>query len=421
MANQKLTYRELLLIIGFYFASIFVAAISMYSHASSMRLGLVVSIGIFLTLALIHGLRLAIPARVIVHIAGIFLVIALLYILSGMIFDGRDLNRFIGSLLLLIILFLTSFVFLRSISNIREEFFNSAVFFGFYLLAIVGYLAVFLQKSGYVEGKSMLIFSEPSHYGIAFLPFLLYVVLTSEKQVLRAIYMVLGFGLGILVQNLTIIAGAFAIIILIFFKTKKYFYYLIVISVLVFLLFLLDLSYFTERLNFSDDNSNLSTLVYLSGWERAYTGLQESYGIGLGLQQLGVVGEAGDYQVLLMSLLEGDNLNLFDGGSLASKIIAEFGLAGILSLLVYVYAALNVAVKVVSGKIQGSRNIFFSSVFLMFIIELFVRGMGYFSVTSFMFISSVYWLYSPRNYFNLTEARGKRGDCYIQQQISGIK
>jgi hypothetical protein len=398
MKYIKIKYNELLAIIGFYFISIFISAISVYFEADSMRFGLSVSLAIFFSLIIIHGFSIFIPLKIYYIVTIAFLLISLHFIISGFIFSGRDIFRFSGSLLFIIIIYISSLIFLRAILKIRDKIFNASIFFGFYYLIIIAFISILMQKNYLIESKMMIIFSEPSHFSISFLPFLLYVVITDKSRVNKIIYIALSLGISFLVENLTLVVG----VLLIFFLTPlksnkfilKFFGFLFILIIFKFL----NNSYFSERLDFSENNLNLSVLVFLSGWERAYLTFVDSFGIGLGFQQLGIVGEAGIYQSLLMNELSGNNLNLLDGGSLAPKIIAEMGIIGVLCIILYIVYFIKVAILIKKYQTQDSRVIFFHCIFLMFFIELFVRGMGYFSISSFLFISSLHRFYLPMQY-----------------------
>jgi hypothetical protein len=255
----------------------------------------------------------------------------------------------------------------------------------------LGYIILLLMVLFEREGKNMLLFAEPSHYAIVFIPFLFYAAYTCNKKLYEFLYIIASLILVLIIQNLVLLVGCLMIVFLLY--GRRFWLLGLIISMLIVAAFFLDLSYFLERINFSGDNQNLSKLVFLSGWERSYLSFIASNGFGVGFQQLGIVGPEGDLQIILQDLLGGRDLNIKDGGSLGSKLIAETGLLGLILLLFYLFFAIKVVRKILSRQINGSKNIFFFGVYLLFSIELFVRGMGYFSLTSFMFISSMYCIY----------------------------
>jgi len=155
------------------------------------------------------------------------------------------------------------------------------------------------------------------------------------------------------------------------------------------------LSYFTDRAALSSDNTNLSNLVYLSGLERAWLSIDETLGIGYGFNQLGIVGTQGEIMIVL-DRLNADGLNLLDGGSVAPKLIAELGTVGILLLIIYIKFFLKyvqfVHFEVFKALSLSRIDLFFCSVFLTYSIDLFVRGSGFFTAESFMFLGSIWGL-----------------------------
>jgi hypothetical protein len=158
----------------------------------------------------------------------------------------------------------------------------------------------------------------------------------------------------------------------------------------------MNIDYYSLRINLSSDNKNLSTLVYLSGWERAYLNFEDTFGLGVGFQQFGIIGSRGEIMETVEEL-GAEDLNLLDGGAVAPKFIGEFGLLGVIMLLVYlVYFARNAKwlreVSFSEIPPRECRKVFFLSCFVMYCIDLFVRGTGYFSSSGFLFIASLMWI-----------------------------
>lgn len=123
---------------------------------------------------------------------------------------------------------------------------------------------------------------------------------------------------------------------------SRFFYIKIVFLFPVIFFILISSDYFLDRINLKpiDEINNLSLLVFLSGWERAYLNFIETNGFGLGFNMLGHYGEQG---VAMDKVFDssGSYLNLYDGGSLAPKMISELGLIGVLLLVLYLFFSLN--------------------------------------------------------------------------------
>lgn len=82
---------------------------------------------------------------------------------------------------------------------------------------------------------------------------------------------------------------------------------------------------------------------------------------------------------------------------MAPKLIAEFGVLGVGLLLVYLFyffKNFRWFRSMIMGRValRDRRQIFFNSCFLMYGVDFFVRGAGYFSAEGFMFIASIIWM-----------------------------
>lgn len=90
------------------------------------------------------------------------------------------------------------------------------------------------------------------------------------------------------------------------------------------------------------------------------------------------------------------DLNLLDGGSVATKFIGEFGLLGVAMLLAYLFYFAKSArwlheISMSEVAPRDCKRVFFLSCFVMYCIDLFVRGTGYFSSSGFFFVASLMW------------------------------
>jgi hypothetical protein len=122
--------------------------------------------------------------------------------------------------------------------------------------------------------------------------------------------------------------------------------------------------YVIDRIIFSPNTTNLSALVFMSGFERAYETLASGYIVGMGFQQMGFIGPAGHFIDSITQITNGNQLNLYDGGTLASKLIVEFGLFGVAFLLAYFAGFINIFIKIKLLDLN-SRETFFM-VFILF-------------------------------------------------------
>jgi hypothetical protein len=373
--------------------------------ASSMAAGLVPVVGLytflFAALCALHGPRQSLGKLAFI----VTVVLAVVYaqgVLSFFINTTFNMDRFLQSFVFLIIYVLgASFlVFLaQGLPKYKADF---AVKFVFYALLLSG-LATILGYRAMGNPSAVGFFSENSHYALSFLPFLLYmVVLSSWRKKLFFLFM--GCLIALILHSVTLLVGTIAVAIIALRLRQLVFLSIIAIPILMVAMDYIDIGYFSSRLDFL--NPNLSMLSFMNGWEKAYLNLKDSYGIGVGFQQLGFLGsEEGEILKVLRITYSKvgvgfENINRFDGSFVASKLISEFGILAVMLLVAYlVYLARSVRwlheVSMNGRETVDCRKVFFQACFVMFFIDLFLRGTGYFSSSGFLFIASLVWIVLP--------------------------
>jgi hypothetical protein len=152
--------------------------------------------------------------------------------------------------------------------------------------------------------------------------------------------------------------------------------------------------------------SNLSSLVYVNGWQQMFAYLKSSSGLGLGLNAMGCSPLA---ETEVTGWLRGMNLeqqNFNDGSFLFSKIGSEFGVLGmvlLLSLTLYVCRSL------LSLSDRGSTH---SLVLIGWLavpaIGGFVRSTGYFSGPVLLGMFAVFILVRDRSNSKIMDERVSR-------------
>jgi len=195
--------------------------------------------------------------------------------------------------------------------------------------------------------------------------------------------------------NLTMLVAAVFVILIVSRASKI----VVVLSLLAGALLLsgFDLTYYTDRLEFSLDTTNTSSVAYLQGWQQMNESLSQSSGWGLGFQQMGLHGSDVDAAELLRQLT-GDYMNLTDGSFMLSRFVSDFGIFGIVGVLFYLYF--------VARSILALRNSSFGravlppgavlahSILVMSVIDVFVRGIGYLTGSMILFLSAYLFLYN---------------------------
>lgn len=260
----------------------------------------------------------------------------------------------------------------------------SAVQAGFWVLAVIAILpsigldvAKVYVGAGYYA-KPVFPFTEPSHLALILMPFFLYACVTATVR-RRLLLLGLGLALVILLESLVLAAGWLMVALV---CMRGVVLPLAIPAVLGVVLTQLDLNYYLERLDFSGDSQNLSTLVYLQGWELLDEAISGTGGWGQGFQQLGLLGTDSDISQVIYALLGGDS-NLRDGGFLAAKLIGELGFLGMALLAAMLVAIVRsaLALRRVARNPAGHDPalVFAHAIYVGFFIELALRSVGYFS------------------------------------------
>lgn len=323
---------------------------------------------------------------------------ALLFVLSGAIMlhlivasilRPVDSQRAIFSLMPFALIMLGGYGLGHLICITRSTKFERAVYFLFWMFCALSAVAVIglLPLDSGRFFKPVFPFTEPSNFALMFLPLLMYCSI-SQRGSRRIAILAIGLVVGLAVESLTLIAGWLLVALVSLRRIPA----MILLGFVALSAAQIDISYYVDRLNFGADSPNLSTLVYLQGWELIVESLRRSSGWGLGFQQLGVYGSDVDIADQIFVLI-GGYLNLLDGGFALAKIISEFGGFGALLLLLYVTvawrAARNLRRMVRDSQPSPPAIIFARCAVLSFAVELLVRGTGYFSGSTLVLVASL--------------------------------
>jgi hypothetical protein len=166
----------------------------------------------------------------------------------------------------------------------------------------------------------------------------------------------------------------------------------------------MNVEYFSQRLDLKGYSSafgtNLSVLVYIQGWELVLDSAHRTGGWGLGFQQLGLshVSSAAADQIYRLSGLE---LNLQDGGFNAAKVLGEFGIFGLVMILAFLGFAVRCGLRlrqIARGKRAVSAGYVLAlSIICSYLVDMFVRGLAYFSATTFLFAAACFLMSDRRS------------------------
>ena len=268
-------------------------------------------------------------------------------------------------------------------------------FFAMLALGLWGVIGVMQPQVG--SSKPVFPFKEPSHFALMFVPILLFVCATASRYE-RLCFLAFGFALGLLLENFTLIIGCLLASII----TCRPSHLFLLGGVSVPLLLLLDLSYYRVRVTISEDAENLSALVYLQGWQLIAESWSTTTGLGRGFQQLGLHNAELPATTAIDAIEGGEGVsrNLLDGGLTISKLIGEFGLLGV--AIVFLFFGIAIRGAILIRRVSLGQRTFYepkkvlaASIIVSYILDLFVRGTGYFAPTVLLLLSAIF-LWSRR-------------------------
>jgi hypothetical protein len=306
-------------------------------------------------------------------------------------------DKFLVSLILINLIFITSFILndnLRLIDNKSLNFILNSITYFYLFILVLSFL--FISPFFPNNVKAVIFFSEPSHYALSVAPFFIYSVLQMNVSNARLI-LLLFLIMTLIIQNATLLIIITFGIIIHLFKTYKNLNFLILCALFIILLFSfigIDFDYYLDRFIYSSDNYNMSLLVYLSGWERSLISIQDTLLFGVGFQQFGFEYLSGFFYDRLL-IVGGNNLNIYDGASVGSKLVGEFGIFGIFFIMIYIFYFIKIFFGLFRKNLNSidSLSIFYKASFLAFSFCIFIRGTGYFSELTLLFFSSVIYMF----------------------------
>ncbi len=373
----------------------FLPSLLFYFGAPSLGLGTVAAAFVLIAMSFDgRGHRFSSP----ISGGALTLVLGLLVMLHGVIAQAilpTNPVRMVSSLAPLAFIVGGGFAFGRLLLMSHDRAITAACRFAFWLMVAVAFigLAGLSPPGARPFQKPLFPFTEPSHFGLAFTPLLLFQTATT-RGAKRAVTLIAALAVALVLQNLTLLVALALAAALVF---PIYFAVPLALAVAG-IATQLDLTYYLQRLDFSGDEvamESLSSLVYLQGWQMIGESFERSRGWGLGFQQLGVLGTDVDAGQLIYSLM-GDYLNLFDGAFNASKLLSEFGVIGIV-LLMALCAKIVRSLRALRANAHRAAPAaglitFAHCCVAALAIELFIRGAGYFTAGSLLMISALYVL-----------------------------
>jgi len=332
-----------------------------------------------------------------------------LFLFFSSIFNLLEFNttKPLYSFMTITLMFIVASLLARFIVNLRIKSSINSVFIFILLLLLFGYIKLIYMPEflGYMMGtKATFPFSEESHYALTLgiISIASSFVNNNKKNIFIILNMLL---LSIIFPSLTLMAFSILMIIVIILRSRIKYLKLILLILLPLFLFGLNelfsqMTYFSSRLNL-ENNTNITSLVWLQGWQLAYLNFFHTNGLGLGFQMLGqdntIYGNI--TEIISSFMLDGALLNTQDGGFLAAKLIAEFGVIGLIITCSYILFLMKIVhmlqalyQKKYTTEIEQKQLLMYGFIF-GFIIEMFLRGIGYFSPNVFMLLTALFSLH----------------------------
>ncbi|MCK8584845.1 hypothetical protein LNQ51_08120 [Yersinia ruckeri] len=373
----------------------------MFKEVGSNFLGVMIVSIVIIILSILLGVRKIVAPRrlLLILIFGLMIIIVHTFI-TFMLFNSPsevDVQKSLLSIVALFIIFSSLLFVITSALSIDDICFNKILTNIFYFLIANGVVISLRILFGYQSGKEMLFFTEPSHYALIISIFFCFKLRENTKNIFFVIPLLF---ISFSIENLTLVIGIFMSLCLIFFNRK-----ILIISPLFILIISLastsfvnseKFNYYSQRVDISKDSKNTSTLTLLSGYEQALLAIEDTDGMGYGIQNMGYLNERGEIVKTIYSLRGGNSdSNLYDGGFFLSKLVVEFGVLG----LIFFILTLILLIKKFSER--DDKFIFFTSTIYISIIYFLMRGSGYFTPSSvILFLACIYLLIaSPRNIF----------------------
>ena len=333
-------------------------------------------------------------------------IITLVFISASYSYINAEITKPIFSLPALLFVFFSASVFSEKLKKMRFQRLESSLLLVILFFLCLGWIEVFMPITWGAYGsqlKPVFPFSEQSHYALSVGLFSVAYAVTGRKNIVFFIIINL-FLLSLVLPNLTLLVSSTLTLFASTIRLRpKYFKLVLLVSpvIIVMLLSILSMNddYFSSRLSF-EESTNLTTLAFLQGWYLAFINTLRTNGLGLGFQMVGMPGTHLTPFSEAIEAIGGSALNLTDAGLLAAKVIAEFGIIGlILSLLysVFIIKFLFNANAIV-GRLRFISNdrkqliqkrLLLHGLLFGFVTELFFRGYGYFSPGLYLVVAVI--------------------------------
>lgn len=322
----------------------------------------------------------------------LILILSTHFFITGILNDSiYSTSKFTYSLFAFVLLIISSCNLTYNIWHLDNKSINKVVNFLYITLSVEAFLAIFGLPAIADSNNALpiIFYSEPSHFSLVFLPFLYFKLLADSKY--KYFHLLNALIIALLIKSTILLAGII-IILPVIFSFYRFFFSLIAIFITV---SFFDYNYFLERIALNGQITNTSALIFMSAYERAFNNFLNTNYLGLGFQQLNINSYFGKYQEVINNYY--GLLNIEDAGVTFSKLISELGFIGFLLIFIY-FLTLYKALKLLKQNKNNFIYLFFFALLFSSLIEIFLRGVGYFS-------PGIFFLFLAMIYFNFYEKK----------------
>lgn len=357
--------------------------------------------GVAITFMLVSILMiryLVIPKNTITQVISLILTYIVIHA-SLNFFHYENQFKFIFALIAIVFMYLLSIIISKNIVKINIDTIKKYTKYALVLIYVL--LAIDIIMIDGIYEKSMFPNSEHSHFYLNY-SFLFLLSLFF----FRLSYILILYGLTLMYAPSLTGLSIFILFFVLLIKFDKKISLLYLILIILSLFLVVNTNYYSDRL--VNIESNLSSLVYLQGLGFIVDTLYFNP-LGLGFQQMNCDMNiaVNHYTQRIDSLYGFETYMCLSGGFNLSKIIVEFGLFGILMTLVYlIYAIKNLVIlkQRIYYKTLTHCTIF-RAMTIPYLVDLFVRGHGYFSISFIFLLIGITGLHHIRNR-NCTNSSG---------------
>jgi hypothetical protein len=250
------------------------------------------------------------------------------------------------------------------------------------------------------KGEYSGLFQEPSHVAFALFPCIVVLLVAEDKKTRRSGMLAL-LGLLVFSKSSTLLALIVAWILYRLFLHGKIRQAVLLIMGFTALIVL------ASTINYdaliaptvdrivgifgSNETDNLSSLVYLLGWQDCWANLVRTHGLGLGFNMMGCH-PFPDVPIRAVLALRGlEELNASDGSILFGKIVSEAGVFGIAFYIAVIWWWVRLEKKIRMIKDDATRFAASTQAALIFcfVATSFIRSSGYFEGGLLLWIVAV--------------------------------